>query len=108
MAKGSDETAAHRDGGGLGAGVDPELGEEIGNVGLHGAGADEKRLANLFVGQPFDQQTQHIEFAGSETCMGMGGISGWRRGLAARVWVKMSRATTTACSAESSRPAVHS
>jgi hypothetical protein len=50
VAKGSDETAAHRDGGGLGAGVDPELGEEIGNVGLHGAGADEKRLTNLFVG----------------------------------------------------------
>src|SRR5215211_6659680 len=37
----SDEAAAHRDGSCLGAAVDPQLGEEVGHVGLDSAGADE-------------------------------------------------------------------
>jgi hypothetical protein len=38
---GVDEAAADGGGGGLGAGVDAELGEEVGDVGAGGAVADE-------------------------------------------------------------------
>ena len=58
----SDEPPAHRDGGGLGAGIDAELGEEVGDVGLHGAGADEERFGDLPVGTSLDQQAQYVEF----------------------------------------------
>jgi hypothetical protein len=56
LSKGSDETAPHRDCGSLGPGVDAELGEEIGDVGLYGARADVKCFTDILVGVPLGQQ----------------------------------------------------
>ena len=46
---GSDETAANRDSRCLGAGIDSKLGEEVGDVGPYGTGADEKRFTDFSV-----------------------------------------------------------
>src|SRR5215218_2598258 len=39
----SDDAAAHGDGSRLGASIDAELGEEVGDMGLHGACTDKER-----------------------------------------------------------------
>ena len=51
----SDDPATDRDGRRLGASIDAELGEEVGDVGLHGAGADEQRLGDLPIRVTLDQ-----------------------------------------------------
>ena len=43
--------------------VDAELGEDVGDVGAGGAGADEERLGDLAVGPALGQQPQHLPLA---------------------------------------------
>jgi hypothetical protein len=58
----SDETAADGEGRGLGAAVDPELGEEVADVGLHRARADKEGQGDLLVRVSLGEQTQHVHF----------------------------------------------
>ena len=50
----------------LGAGIRAELGEEVADVRVHLARADEEGFANLAVGFPLHQQAQDIVFTRSE------------------------------------------
>lgn len=60
---GSDEAVADGVGGGLGPAPDAELGEEVGDVGAGGVGADEERRGDLAVGVAGRQQTQDVQLA---------------------------------------------
>src|SRR5215217_2706092 len=51
----SSEPSTDCNGSCLSAGIDAELDEEVGDVGLHGAGTNEERLADLPVGVTFNQ-----------------------------------------------------
>src|SRR5918994_601017 len=75
----SDKSPAYRDSRRFSAGVDAELGEEVGDVSLHGAGADEERLADLAIGVSLHQQAQHVQFAGRQAeTAGVAGHGWWR------------------------------
>ena len=69
----SDETAADGESRGLGAAVDPELGEEVGHVRLHRAGTDKERFGDLPIRAALNQQAQDLAFAWGET-KGIAGI----------------------------------
>ena len=45
---------------------DAQLGQEMGDVVLHGAAAEEKHLGDLAVGPPRDEQAQHLDLAVGE------------------------------------------
>ena len=70
----SDEPFAGSQGGGLGAIVDDQLGNEIGDVGLHGAGTDEERLCDFAVRFAQDEEAEHISLARGKG-VGIGGSS---------------------------------
>ena len=53
----SDETAADGEGCCLSAAVEPKLGEEVADVGLHRAGADQEGRGDLLVGVALGEQT---------------------------------------------------
>ena len=63
-----DEAAAHRNDRCFGPSIDAELGKEVGDVGLHGAGADEECCGDLFVRVPLDEQAQYVQFAWRQPC----------------------------------------
>src|SRR5215204_4043659 len=62
----SDEPALDSPRGGAGSGIDTELAEDVGDVGVDGAVADEKRGPNLAIGLPGDEQPEHLQLATSQ------------------------------------------
>src|SRR5690348_9394703 len=74
---GSDELFAGGEGGGLGPVVDTELGDQVGDVGLDRAGADEKGLGDLAVSAALDKETQDVELA-SRQAEWLSGTDCWR------------------------------
>src|SRR3954464_6086053 len=56
-----------RDGRGLGAAADPELGEDAADVVLGRLGADEQALADLGIGQAGAEELEHVPLALAET-----------------------------------------
>jgi hypothetical protein len=59
----SDETVPDSFGGGFSSGSDIQLGEDVGDVGLGGAGAYEEGASDLAVGVAPGNQAENLEFA---------------------------------------------
>ena len=62
-----DEAATDGGGGQLNAGVRAEFAEEVGDVSLHGAGADTQRAGDFAVMLPGDEEREDISFAWAES-----------------------------------------
>src|SRR5215217_6938497 len=77
--RGSDQPAADGNGGRLGAVVDPELGEEVADVGGGGAAADEEGVGDFAVGLAGHQQSEHLVLARGQIEEGGGDWSGQGR-----------------------------
>src|SRR5829696_1505009 len=74
MGDGLVQTNTYGVGGGLSAGGDPEFGEDVRDVGLGSAGADEQRGGDLWIGTSLDQQPKDLAFAGRQLSFVMAGV----------------------------------
>ena len=74
----SDQLSLNRKPGGLRPVVDPELGEEVGDVGLDGPDANEQLVGDLAIGPSFDDQAQDLLLARRQSRGRFGGR--FRRG----------------------------
>src|SRR6476661_8117738 len=64
----SDEALADSFGGSFSARGGIEFGEDVGDVGLGGAGADEELISDLSVRQPLGDESQHLPHPLGEQC----------------------------------------